>query len=574
MVAGAMAFEIPRPLSSYPSAAHLSLLDELVTRVRLEPLNGAVTLVFLLAVLHTFWAGKLTALAHRVEARQEKPSLRAELLHLLGEVEIVFGLWAAVLLVVLTAFAGFGAAAHYVDETVNYTEPVFVFVIMALASTRPVVGFAESALRRVAALGGGTPAAWWMTILTLGPVLGSFNTAPAAMTICALLLARQFYDLEPSSSLKYATLGLLFVNVSIGGTLTHFAAPPVLMVSRAWSWTTPFMLAHFGWKAVLASVLSAGACFVLFRKELRGLAGRTRIDVEEPSEDARARGMLPVPAWVVGVHLAFMGWTVFNAHHIPLFLGGFCSSWDSPAPRRPTTPAGPEDSAWSASSWPGSSSHGGLQGWWIGPMLRRLADTPLFLGATALAAFNDNAIITYLSTLCPTSGVAETRHRPVRWWGRPDRDRQRPPTRPARRSGPVLPDAISLRLLLGALLPTLIAALVFRLLTLSAGAGGARRGHGRARGEGARARARGRAPLRGPRRTHGRACDARRGGDGDACAGGQDGHASGRGHPRPAQRRPPRTSPAPPIPQHRSSRRERPGSTRTRTPARWRTGPR
>jgi hypothetical protein len=47
-----------------------------------------------------------------------------------------------------------GGARHYVSETVNYTEPLFVVVIMALASTRPVIGFAESALRRVAAAGG------------------------------------------------------------------------------------------------------------------------------------------------------------------------------------------------------------------------------------------------------------------------------------------------------------------------------------------------------------------------------------------------------------------------------------
>ena len=70
-------------------------------------------------------------------------------------------------------------------------------------------------------------------------MLGSFITEPAAMTICALLLARQFYDLEPSPRLRIATIGLLFVNVSIGGTLTHFAAPPVLMVARAWGWNTP-----------------------------------------------------------------------------------------------------------------------------------------------------------------------------------------------------------------------------------------------------------------------------------------------------------------------------------------------
>ena len=130
----------------------------------------------------------------------------------------------------------------------NYTEPIFVVVIMALASTAPIVGLAESALRRVAGLGRGTPAAWWLTILTIGPILGSFITEPAAMTICAVLLGRQIYERQPGRALKYATLGLLFVNVSIGGTLTHFAAPPVLMVARPWGWDTLYMASHFGWR--------------------------------------------------------------------------------------------------------------------------------------------------------------------------------------------------------------------------------------------------------------------------------------------------------------------------------------
>ena len=146
------------------------------------------------------------------------------------------------LLVAITAFAGWDAAKHYLNDTVNYTEPLFVVVIMALASTRPIVGFAEARAaacrRRRRRHAGGVVG----TILTIGPLLGSFITEPAAMTICALLLARQFYDLQPSARLKYATLGLLFVNVSIGGTLTHFAAPPVLMVARPWGWDTPFML--------------------------------------------------------------------------------------------------------------------------------------------------------------------------------------------------------------------------------------------------------------------------------------------------------------------------------------------
>jgi hypothetical protein len=45
--------------------------------------------------------------------------------------------------------------------------------------------------------------------------------------------------------------------------------------------------------------------------------------------------------------------------------------------------------------------HGGLQAWWIGPVLRSLSETPLFFGATILTAFNDNALITYLATLVP-----------------------------------------------------------------------------------------------------------------------------------------------------------------------------
>jgi hypothetical protein len=67
---------------------------------------------------------------------------------------VVFGLWAVVLLVAIAAHAGWTTATHYISETVNYTEPMFVVVIMALAATRPIIGFAESALRHVASAGG------------------------------------------------------------------------------------------------------------------------------------------------------------------------------------------------------------------------------------------------------------------------------------------------------------------------------------------------------------------------------------------------------------------------------------
>ena len=258
-VAAAAIGELPRSLADYPDMVGAGLTQTWLARMALEPFNGIATAIFLLAIAHTFAASRVTAAAHRLQdghdaanrrqGRSPSPSVIAELLHLLGEVEVVFGLWALVLLGAMALYAGWDTARHYVNDGVTYTEPLFVVVVMTLAATRPIVSLAESCLRRLADLGKGTPAAWWITILMIGPLLGSFITEPGAMTICALLLARQFFDLQPAARLKSATLGLLFVNVSIGGTLTHFAAPPVLMVARPWGWDTAFMLGHFGWRA-------------------------------------------------------------------------------------------------------------------------------------------------------------------------------------------------------------------------------------------------------------------------------------------------------------------------------------
>ena len=86
--------------------------------------------------------------------RPATPSVPAEALHFLGEVEVVFGLWAIVLMVAMVGYSGWETTRHYFNDSVNYTEPLFVVVIMALAASRPIVGFAEASLRRVANLGG------------------------------------------------------------------------------------------------------------------------------------------------------------------------------------------------------------------------------------------------------------------------------------------------------------------------------------------------------------------------------------------------------------------------------------
>ena len=416
--APAAASSFPLPLDAYP-AVDGGLLATLAARVEAQPFNAVVTGIFALAILHTFVAARFAALSHTVQHRHDErrraaglgpqPSILAEMLHFVGEVEVIFGLWAIVLLAAMSAWLGWGEAKHYFDGTVNFTEPMFVVVIMALASTRPIISFAEASMRRVASLGRATPGAWWLSILTIGPVLGSFITEPAAMTICALLLARQFYDLEPSMRLRYATLGLLFVNVSIGGTLTHFAAPPVLMVARPWEWDTPYMMSHFGWRSVVAILVSNAVYYLLFRSEFAALARRApKPDVDRPEDNGQREGhveLLPVPAWLTAVHMIFMGWTVLNAHYPALFLGGFLvflgfakatSVYQSRIELKSPLLVG--------FFLGGLVVHGGLQAWWIAPVLASLAEDPLFFGSMVLTAFNDNALITYLATLVPDLG--------------------------------------------------------------------------------------------------------------------------------------------------------------------------
>ncbi|MCX6926073.1 MAG: putative Na+/H+ antiporter [Verrucomicrobia bacterium] len=397
------------PLENYHDSHLTDLWSVLRQRVQQQPLNLWATLLFFGALVHAFCTHQFRHWAHVLEERQKSraavpagsgPAPRhispgPRVLHFLGEVEAVFGIWCVPLFILLAVRMGWASTVNYFSHDVSYIEPVFVMVIMAIASTRPILQLAERCLRSLARLGGGGPAAWWLAILTLGPVLGSLITEPAAMTISALLLAKQFYALQPKPRLAYATLGLLFVNISVGGVLTHFAAPPVLMVAGPWGWTTPFMFRHFGWVALTGIILSNVLYYLALRKEFpRG---------HQPSLETEAVAReTPVPAWVTLVHLAFMFWSVINAHYPALLIGGFLfflafyevtQDCQSEIQLRSPILVG--------FFLAGLVIHGGLQKWWIGPALARLTEVPLLLGAATLTAFNDNAAITYLATLVP-----------------------------------------------------------------------------------------------------------------------------------------------------------------------------
>ena len=412
----------PISLDSYGDADLIKSGDifaVLGNRIAHTPFNLFASLIFLFAILHTFAAVKITGIAKNMELThveqmrksgkseeeiEHNPSVMSEMLHFFGEVEAIFGIWVIVLAAVTISFFDWTTFKNYIAHTVNYTEPMFVVVIMALAATRPVMQLAKLILGKFAAIGKNSPSAWWLSILTLAPILGSFITEPAAMTIAAMLLAEQFYRLKPSSMLAYATIGLLFVNISVGGTFTNFAAPPVLMVKTPWDWTSSFMTLNFGWKALLGIIISNLIYYLAFKKEFSKLASDFEAGAEMEKDSARHEDSIPI--WITVVHLFFLGWTVFNAHYPPLFIGGFLfflgfamatKAHQSHINLKPPLLVG--------FFLAGLVTHGGVQAWWIAPVLGSLGDLPLMVMATVLTAFNDNAAITYLSTLVPDFAI-------------------------------------------------------------------------------------------------------------------------------------------------------------------------
>jgi len=399
------------------------IIEVLENRINHTPYNLWASLIFLFAIIHTFFASKITAIAKKLERShaekmrlegksneeiERNPPVGSEMLHFLGEVEAIFGIWVLVLAAVTISMYDWITFKNYIAYGVNYTESMFVVVIMALASTRPIMQIAKYILGIFAAIGKHSPGAWWFSILTIAPLLGSFITEPAAMTIGAILLAEQFYRLKPSSKLAYATIGILFVNVSVGGTFTHFAAPPVLMVASPWGWTFHFMALNFGWKAFLGIIISNILYYVVFKKEFSQLAISKNVGeyVEYVKIDLENKE-ISIPVWITLVHILFMGWTVFTAHYPPLFIGGFLfflgfafatKKYQSHINLKPPMLVG--------FFLAGLVTHGGLQAWWIAPVLGSLGDVPLMLSAILLTAFNDNAAITYLSTLVPGFSIS------------------------------------------------------------------------------------------------------------------------------------------------------------------------
>lgn len=351
--------------------------------------NYIAALLFAIAVLHTFSTGIFTRLAHHQPAH-------AGLWHLLGEVEAVFGFWAFILVIALVLLVGSPGAVDYLQSQ-NYTEPMFVFVIMVIAASRPILEAIQGLIRNAARLlPVNTNLAAFMLTLSVVPLAGSFITEPAAMTLAALILREAFFKQGLKQNLQYATVGALFVNVSIGGTLTPFAAPPVLMVAGKWGWDISHMLLHFGWKSALAVIINALVVTLLFRKEISAKG-----DLPTDTELQR------IPHTVTIINVLFLCGVVIFAHHPVVFMGlflfflGFTEAYPHHQGRLIL-----RESLMVGFFLAGLVTLGSLQQWWLKPALSGIDSTVLYFVATALTAITDNAALTYLGSLVEGTDAA------------------------------------------------------------------------------------------------------------------------------------------------------------------------
>jgi hypothetical protein len=373
-----------------------------------------ITLViFICAVIHTLSVNHIHKWARNIEIHQSPKRdqnglhrrFGVQLLYFLSEVEVVFAFWTIPLFFVIAFGLNFHTALDYFN-TRDYTEPLFVVIVMCLSSTRAIVLAAESLLRKIANFFGGSLSAWWLTILTLGPLLGSFITEIGAMALCALLLSRQFYEYRPSPKLAYATLGLLFVNISIGSVLTAFASPAILILSHCWGWNSLFMMTHFGWKAVLGIVLSNTIYWTYFRKQFRELDQHkillSKIQIPTPEEPQNI-----IPVWITIIHIFTLALVVITSHYPAIFFGIFLFFLGfHQATRLYQYPIHLTRPLLIGLFLAGLIIHGGLQGWWVVKLLDDLPPIGVMGVSILLTAFNDNTSISYLSTLVPSWGAA------------------------------------------------------------------------------------------------------------------------------------------------------------------------
>ena len=336
--------------------------------------------IFVVAILHTFSVKFFKSLAQKFPRHHN-------LFDMLGEVEIVFGFWAIILVLSIFFLLGKTETVNYLNNQ-SYVEPLFVFVIMVIAASKPILDFSLTCVKKISAL---LPVnkslSLFLITMSFVPLLGSFITEPAAMTLAALILRDHFYSKKISNKFKYGIIGTLFVNVSIGGAMTPFAAPPILMVAAKWNWDLNFMINTFAWRTALAVFINSIILTFLFRNELTKL-GESKIKT------------IKIPSFVLILHLILLLGVIFFVHDLIIFLGIFLIFLAVVNAFNQYQDKLIINQAFLVSLFlAGLVVLGGQQKWWLQTVLAKLTPDQIYYVATALTAVTDNAALTYLASL-------------------------------------------------------------------------------------------------------------------------------------------------------------------------------
>ena len=152
------------------------------------------------------------------------------------------------------------------------------------------------------------------------------------------------------------------------------------------------MAATFGWKAALAVLINAtGMVFML----------RRHISSSQPAATAADSATAePIPLLVTAIHFIFLVGVVLLAHHPVLFLSlflfflGYTNAYE-----RHQNPLILKEALLVGFFLAGLVVLGGMQQWWLQPIISNMRPTVLFFGALGLTAITDNAALTYLGSL-------------------------------------------------------------------------------------------------------------------------------------------------------------------------------
>ncbi len=352
-------------------------------------INIVSLVVLILAIFTTFFYGYFVTMSNRYK-------IHSRFFHLISEVEVIFFIWAIFLVVTLCFLQGKDLTFEYIND-LKFIEPIFMFCIMIISSSNPITEFFNKLVvvfSRLMPIN--LASALLFTTLCVIPLIGSIITEPAAITLAALFLKRYFFY-SISHKLRYAILAVLLVNISVGGTLTNFSSPPVLMIANVWNWDFKFMLVNFSYKAILTTMVNSLIVIVVFRKQLSVI----NINLDKLSSDKI------IPKFIMALNLLFIFLLVVFAHDLVIFLSVFViflglhycyPQYSSNLLIKPSLSV--------ACFLCALIVIGGKQAWWLKSLISYVSDDASFFVALALSSFMDNAAITYLaSTLKNISSV-------------------------------------------------------------------------------------------------------------------------------------------------------------------------